>query len=117
MSTNSPAPRGFIVTDPIAPAIPAAVFQEGDAFALPEAPDNHLITQSIKPCPDLPGRLAIHPVGRTAPFTIRADELLLPLRMLRPFDLTCHRCSRTVHRVIDLVLHGTPQLWICGQCS
>ncbi|UQA93660.1 hypothetical protein [Streptomyces halobius] len=117
MSKNTPAPKGFIVTTPIAPTVPASALQDGDAFALPEAPDNHLIAQGIKPHPDLTSRLIISARGIPAPFTIHSDEPLQPLRMLRTFELTCQLCNRTVSQDLDLVTHGTPQTWVCNLCS
>ncbi|MEU7583792.1 hypothetical protein AB0B50_40150 [Streptomyces sp. NPDC041068] len=109
--------RGFIVSIPITNTVPAADFQEQDAFALPKAPDDHLIAQSSQAHPTVSTRLTIHALGRTAPLTVHPEELLLPLRMLRTFELTCQLCAARTHRVLDLVLHGTPQAWVCGSCA
>ena len=117
MSTGTPAPKGFIVAIPITPTVPASALQEGDAFALPEAPDNHLIAPGIKPHPDLASRLIISAYGIAAPFTIHSDEPVQPLRMLRTFELTCQLCNHTVNQILDLVTHGLPQTWVCHLCS
>ncbi|MEV0446205.1 hypothetical protein AB0I84_40475, partial [Streptomyces spectabilis] len=83
------ATRGFIVTTPIAHAIPAALLQEHDAFALPEAIDDHLIVQSTQPHPALATRLAIQALGKAAPLTVVAGSLRLTPRSLPKVDPPC----------------------------
>lgn len=94
------------------PDRPATALQEGDAFAL---------IGNDSPLTILTRRRHLRPLwllgleGHGSPITVRDDEPIRPLRMLRTFDLTCQFCPRTGRHVLDLPVHGIPQTWVCDQ--
>ncbi|WP_030571047.1 hypothetical protein [Streptomyces aureocirculatus] len=102
---------------PITAPAPVARLRTKDAFALPEAPDDHLVIRSIQTHPTSGTRLIINAHGKGAPLTMHPEEPVLPIRMLRTFELTCALCPGRARRVLDLVLHGTPHAWVCQACS
>ncbi|MEU1015398.1 hypothetical protein [Streptomyces sp. NPDC005898] len=114
---STPAPRGFIVTVPITAPVPVSRLRTKDAFALPEAPDDHLVIRSIQAHPAASTRLIINAQGKGTPLTMHPEEPGLPIRMLRTFELTCAMCPSRARRVLDLMLHGTPQAWVCQACG
>lgn len=105
-------PNSFIVTVELTPTVHATALREGDTFAL---------TGNDDPLTILTRQRHLQPLwllgveGHNAPITLRDDEPIRPLRMLRAFDLTCQLCSRAGRRVFDLPVHGIPQTWVCNQ--
>jgi hypothetical protein len=92
--------------------VPAASLQEGDTFSL---------VSNGSPLTILTRRRHLQPLwllgleGHDSSITLRDDEPIRPLHMLRAFDLTCQLCSRAGRRVLDLPVHGIPQTWVCDQ--
>ncbi|GAA3835660.1 hypothetical protein GCM10022403_080480 [Streptomyces coacervatus] len=111
MSTTTPT-NGFIVTIEQTATIQATALREGDTFTL---------VGNDSPLTILARRRHLQPLwlltleGQDAPITLRDDEPIQPLRMLRTFDLTCQLCGRTARHVLDLPVHGIPQAWVCGR--
>lgn len=104
--------KGFIVSVAQPPTVHATALQEGDTFAL---------LDNDTPLTILARQRHLQPLwlftleGQDAPITLRDDEAIRPLRMLRAFDLACQLCGRTARRVLDLPVHGIPQAWVCRQ--
>ncbi|MFF4606139.1 hypothetical protein ACFY12_25785 [Streptomyces sp. NPDC001339] len=111
MSTTAPS-NGFIVTVTQTPTVQATALREGDTFTL---------LGDDSPLTILARRRHLQPLwlltleDQDAPITLRDDEPIRPLRMLRAFDLTCQLCGRTAQHVLDLPVHGIPQTWVCSQ--
>ncbi|MEU3742937.1 hypothetical protein AB0E78_38515 [Streptomyces sp. NPDC032198] len=105
-------PNGFIVTVEQTPTVHATTLQEGDTFTL---------VGNDSPLTILTKRRHLQPLwllgleGHLSPITLRDEEPIRPLRMLRAFDLICQLCPRTGRRVLDLPVHGLPQAWVCDQ--
>ncbi|MGW6021313.1 hypothetical protein [Streptomyces sp. NPDC055099] len=110
MSTTTP--NGFIVTVGQIPTIPATALKEGDTFTL-VGDDGPLTVLAKRRHLQLLWLLDLE--GHNSPITLRDDEPVRPLRMLRAFDLTCQLCTRTHRRVLDLPVHGIPHVWVCEQ--
>ncbi|MEK2474020.1 hypothetical protein [Streptomyces noursei] len=110
MSTTTPS-NGFIVTVEQPSTIQATALREGDSFAL---------IGNDRPLTVLARRRHLQPLwlltleGHDAPITLRVDEQIRPLKMLRAFNLTCQLCGRTAQHVLDLPVHGIPQTWVCS---
>ncbi|MGD3109540.1 hypothetical protein [Streptomyces sp. YGL11-2] len=110
MSTTTPS-NGFIVTVAQSPTIQATALREGDSFAL---------LGNDRPLTILARQRHLQPLwlltleGQDVPITLRDDEQIRPLRMLRAFDLTCQLCRRTARHILDLPVHGIPQTWVCN---
>lgn len=104
--------NGFIVTVEQTPTVQAATLREGDTFRL---------LSNDSPLTILTRQRHLHPLwllsldGHKSPITLRDDEPIRPIRMLRTFDLTCQPCTRTSRSVLDLPVHGIPQTWVCDQ--
>lgn len=94
------------------PDHPPTALKEGDTFAL---------VGNNSPLTILAKRRHLQPLwlldleGHASPITLRDDEPIRPLQMLRAFDLACQLCTRTRRRVLDLPVHGIPQAWVCDQ--
>lgn len=104
--------NGFIVTVEQTPTIPATALKEGDTFAL-VGNDSPLTIRAKQR--HLQPLWLLDLEGHDSPITLRDDEPIRPLRMLRAFNLTCQLCTRTRRHVLDLPVHGIPQTWICDQ--
>ncbi|MGG2460505.1 hypothetical protein ACO0M4_11895 [Streptomyces sp. RGM 3693] len=113
---NPPAPypredKGFIVTIEQPPTIQATALREGDSFAL---------LGNNRPLTILARHRHLQPLwllaleGQDTPITLRDDEQIRPLQMLRAFDLDCQLCGCTARHVLDLPVHGIPQTWVCS---
>ncbi|MCX4666406.1 hypothetical protein OG453_06955 [Streptomyces sp. NBC_01381] len=94
------------------PTVAAAALQAGDTFALLDN-DSALIIHAKRR--HLQPLWLLDLEGHDSPITLRDDEPIRPLRMLRAFDLTCQLCARTSRRVLDLPVHGIPHTWVCDQ--
>ncbi|WP_367132728.1 MULTISPECIES: hypothetical protein [Streptomyces] len=46
---------------------------------------------------------------------IRETEDIRPLRLPRTYELSCQLCDQSTQGHIDLVAHGEPRLFVCGQ--
>ncbi|MDN3025723.1 hypothetical protein [Streptomyces sp. S.PB5] len=109
---NTTVPNGFIVTVEQTPTIPATALKEGDTFAL-VGNDSPLTIRAKQR--HLQPLWLLDLEGHDSPITLRDDEPIRPLRMLRAFDLACQLCTRTRRHVLDLPVHGIPQTWVCDQ--
>ncbi|MGW8951539.1 hypothetical protein [Streptomyces sp. NPDC055709] len=113
-----PNPRqanGFLVTVSLPSTLIASRFRQGDVFALPENPNEHLTIETIAPHPDLDSRLIITLNDKTVPFTLHVEEPVQPVRMPRTIQVTCQLCDTGTATELDLVAHGEPKTWLCNR--
>lgn len=119
-TSNPPMPNpskanGFLVTVSLPSTLTASRLRQGDVFALPGNPNDHLTIETIAPHPEIDLRLIITFNGKSVPFTLHVDELIHPVRMRRAIQVTCRLCATATTTDLDLVAHGEPKTWVCSQ--